>query len=304
LVEVSSDVVFDKTNGSPREQVDLDDVDEDDVPTATIRTMAIGDVRPQEQQEQGQPSSSTMVHPPTQDDEQVPQEEACDQGGAQEEPAMEEEAPQAPPTQVRATIQRNHPVDQILGDISKGVTTRSRLANFCEHYSFVSSIEPFRVEEALQDSDWVLAMQEELNNFKRNEVWSLVPRPKQNVVGTKWVFHNKQDEHRVVTRNKARLVAKGYAQVRGLDFEETFAPVARQESIRILLAYSAHHSFRLFQMDVKSAFLNGPIKEEVYVEQPLALRMTGIPTTSLSSLRRSMDLRKPQEHGMNALEIS
>jgi hypothetical protein len=95
-----------------------------------------------------------------------------------------------------------------------------------------------------------------------------VPRPKQNVVGTKWVFRNKQDEHGVVTRNKAQLVAKGYAQVAGLDFEETFAPVARLESIRILLAYAAHHSFRLFQMDVKSAFLNGPIKEEVYVEQP------------------------------------
>jgi hypothetical protein len=95
--------------------------------------------RPQEQQEQDQPSSSTMVHPPTQDDEQVPQEEVCDQGGEQEEPAMEEEAPRVPPTQVRATIQLNHSGDQILGDISKGVTTRSRLANFCEHYSFVSS---------------------------------------------------------------------------------------------------------------------------------------------------------------------
>jgi hypothetical protein len=268
LVEVSSDVVFDETNGSPREQVDLDNVDEDDVPTAAIRTMAIGDVRPQEQKEQDQPSSSTMVHPPTQDDEQAHQEEACDQGGAQDDQVMEEEAPRGPPTQVRAAIQRNHPVDQILSDISKGVTTRSRLANFCEHYSFVSSIEPFRVEEALLDPDWVLAMQEELNNFKRNEVWTLVPRPKQNVVGTKWVFRNKQDEHGVVTRNKARLVAKGYAQVAGLDFEETFAPVARLESIRILLAYAAHHSFRLFQMDVKSAFLNGPIKEEVYVEQP------------------------------------
>jgi hypothetical protein len=114
-------------------------------------------------------------------------------------------------------------------------------------------------------------MQEELNNFKRNEVWSLVPRPKQNVVGTKWVFRNKQVEHGVVTRNKARLVAKGYAQVAGLDFEETFALVARLELIRILLAYAAHHSFKLFQMDVKSAFLNGPIKEEVYVEQPLRL---------------------------------
>jgi hypothetical protein len=159
-------------------------------------------------------------------------------------------------------------MDQILGYISKGVTTRSRLANFCEHYSFVSSIEPFRVEEALQDPDWVMAMQEELNNFKRNEVWSLVPHPKQNVVGTKWVFRDKQDKHGVVTRNKARLVAKGYAQVAGLDFEETFAPVARLESIQILLAYAAHHSFRLFQMDMKSAFLNEPIKEEVYVEQP------------------------------------
>jgi hypothetical protein len=81
----------------------------------------------------------------------------------------------------------------------------------------------------LQDLYWVLAMQEELNNFKINEVWSLVPRPKQNVVGTKWVFRNKQDEHGVVTRNKARLVAKAYAQVAGLDFEENFAPVARLE---------------------------------------------------------------------------
>jgi hypothetical protein len=219
-----------------------------------MRTMEIGDVRPQELQEQDQPSSSTLVHPPTQDDVQVPQEEGQDQGGAHEEHVMEEEAPQAPPSQVWASIQRHHPVDQILGDISKGVTTRSRLATFCEHYSFVSYIKPFRVEEALQDLDWVLAMQEELNNFKRNEVWSLVPRPKQNIVGTKWVFRNKQDEHGVVTRNKARLVAKGYAQVAGLDFEETFAPVARLESIRILLAYAAHHSFRLFQMDVKSDF--------------------------------------------------
>jgi hypothetical protein len=79
--------------------------------------------------------------------------------------------------------------------------------------------------------------------------------------------------------------------------------VARLESIRILLAYAAHHSFRLFQMDVKSAFLNWPIKEEVYVEQPLALRMSGILTMYISSLRRYMDLSKPQEHDMNALEI-
>jgi hypothetical protein len=295
LVEVSSDVVFDDTNGSPREQVNLDDVDEDEIPTAAMRTMAIGDVRPQELQEQDQPPSSTVVRPPTQNDEQVPQEEGQDQGGAQEEQVMEEEASRVPPTQVRATIQRNHPVDQILGDISKGVTTRSRLANFCEHYSFVSSIEPFRVEEALQDPDWVLAMQEELNNFKRNEVWSLVPRPKQNVVRTKWVFRNKQDEHGVVTRNKARLVAKGYAQVACLDFEEIFAPIARLESIRILLAYATHHSFKLFQMDVKSAFLNGPIKEEVYVEQPPGFEDDRYPD-HVYKLSKAL-------YGMNALEI-
>jgi hypothetical protein len=124
------------------------------------------------------------------------------------------------------------------------------------------------VNDALRDPDWVLAMQEELNNFTGNEVWHLVPRPYQNVVGTKWVFHNKQDEHGVVTRNKARLVAKGYSQVEGLDFGETYALVARLESIRILLAYASYHGFKLYQMDVKSAFINGPIKEEVYVEQP------------------------------------
>jgi hypothetical protein len=96
-------------------------------------------------------------------------------------------------------------------------------------------------------------------------------------VGTKWVFRNKQDEHGVVTRNKARLVAKCFAQVTSLDFEETFAPMARLESIRILLAYAAHHSFKLFQMDVKSAFLNGLIKEEVYVEQPLGFENNRYP---------------------------
>ena len=122
-------------------------------------------------------------------------------------------------------------------------------------------------------------------------------------MGTKWVFCNKQDEYGVVARNNAQLVAKGYAQVAGLHFEKTFAPIARLESICILLAYVSHHSFKLFQMDVKSAFLNGPIKEEVYVEQPLALRTTSILTLSTISLRRSMGLSKHQKHGMNALEI-
>ena len=87
-----------------------------------------------------------------------------------------------------------------------------------------------------------------------------------NVIGTKWVFKNKQDEHGIVVRNKARLVAQGYSQIEGIDFGETYAPVARLESIRILLAYANHHNFKLQQMDVKSVFLNDPLNELVYVK--------------------------------------
>ena len=92
-------------------------------------------------------------------------------------------------------------------EASKGVTTRRRLADFCEHHSFVSCVEPLKVEDALDDPDWIDAMHEELNNFTRNKVWTIVERPKEhnNVIGTKWIFKNKQDEHGQVTRNKARL---------------------------------------------------------------------------------------------------
>jgi hypothetical protein len=88
-------------------------------------------------------------------------------------------------------------------------------------------------------------MQEQLNNFERNQVWELVERPKTNIIGTKWVFRKKQDEFGVVIRNKARSVAQGYTQVEGLDFGETYAPVARLEAIRFLLAFAAHHDFKL-----------------------------------------------------------
>jgi hypothetical protein len=112
-------------------------------------------------------------------------------------------------------------------------------------------------------------MHEELNNFTRNEVWELVERPKNhNVIGTKWVFRNKHNEDGLVVRNKTRLVAQGYTQIEGLDFDETFALMARLEAIRILLAYACAHNIKLYQMDVKSAFLNGKISELVYVEQP------------------------------------
>jgi hypothetical protein len=162
----------------------------------------------------------------------------------------------------------------------------------------VSSIEPYRIEDALRDPDWVVAMQEELNNFTRNEVWHLVPRPNQNVVGTKWVFRIKQDEHGVVTRNKARLVAKGYSQVEGLDFDETFAPVARLESIRILLAFATYHGF-LYQMDVKSPSMVLSRKRYMSSDLP-ALKIVSILHMLTSSQRHFMGSNKPQEHGMNA----
>ena len=163
-------------------------------------------------------------------------------------------------------------MEQIYNDIQTGRITRSKtcLANFCEHYSFISSIEPMKVEEALEDPDWINAMHEELHNFERNQVWTLVEKPdnNHNIIGTKWVFRNKQDEDGQVFCNKARLIAQGYTQVEGMDYGETYAPFARLESICILLANANHHDITLYQMDIKSAFLNGEIEEEVYVKQP------------------------------------
>jgi hypothetical protein len=146
-----------------------------------------------------------------------------------------------------------------------------RLTQFLENqgYRKGGSDKTLFVKEALTDEAWIEAMQEELNQFERSEVWDLVPRPENvNVIGTKWVYKNKSDENGTITRNKARLVAQGYTQVEGLDFEETFAPVARLESIRLLLGVACILKFKLYQMDVKSAFLNGYLQEEVYVEQP------------------------------------
>jgi hypothetical protein len=180
--------VFDETKGSQVEQVDLDDLDDEEAPCVALRNMSIGDVCPKESEEptqvQDQPSSFNQASPPTQYENQAqdnedqdqedepPQEEDNDQGGDDHDKEDEQEIQgQRPPhPRVHQAIQRDHPVYSILGDIHKGVTTRSRVAHFCEHYSSVSSIEPYKVEDALRDLDWVLAMQEDLNNFTRNEV--------------------------------------------------------------------------------------------------------------------------------------
>jgi hypothetical protein len=179
-------LVFDETNSSQVEQVDLDELDDEEAPCVALRNMSIGDVCPKEFEEhpqaQDQPSSSMQASPLTQDEDQAqddknedqeepPQEEDNDQGGdANDQDKEDDQGPRPPHPKVHQAIQRDHPVNSILGDIYKGVTTRSRVTHFCEHYSFVSFIEPYRVEDTLRDSDWVLVMQEELNNFTRNEV--------------------------------------------------------------------------------------------------------------------------------------
>jgi hypothetical protein len=177
-------------------------------------------------------------------------------------------------------IRKNHPENQIIGDINKGVQTRRKLIKDSEqsHVAFLSMTEPKIFEEASQDDDWIRAMNEEFDQIEKNNTWELVPRPEdKNVLGSKWVFKNKMNEKGKFVRNKARLVCKGYAQVEGQDFDETFAPVARLEAIKMFLSYSCHKNFKVYQMDVKSAFLNEDLEEEVYMEQPKGFSLTDNP---------------------------
>jgi hypothetical protein len=147
------------------------------------------------------------------------------------------------------------------------------------------------VEHALSDSSWFNAMHEELENFERNQVWTLVePSRDVNVIGTKWVFKNK---------------AQGFSRVEGLDFRETFAHVAHLEVIRILLAFAASKEFKLYQMNVKSAFLNGVIQEEVFVRQPPQVSITTNILIECTSFQRlCTGLSERRRHGMLGLRLS
>ena len=242
VVEESMHVVFDETNTFVEKNLDDDDL-------GLEHQMSNVDLNDKEVMDEPQTSNTSQR-----------QEEQVD------DPKQDSASYQLPKEWRYSTF---HPKDKILGDISQGVATRSSLKNVWNNLAFLSQIEPKNFKDAENDEFWILAMQEELNQFERSDVWELVPRPStQSVIGTKWVFRNKRDEHGVIVRNKARLVAQGYNQEEGIDYEETFAPVARLESIRMLLAFASHKEFILYQMDVKSAFLNGYIVEEVYVEQP------------------------------------
>ena len=255
------DVRFDETNGSQREH--LPSVIDEPAPEETIKFKATEDVIPTEE-------SAEEFIPEREERRANAPEENAEENGAEENA---DQIPRRQPTHPR--VAKEVQVEKIIDDIeAPGPLTRSKashLSNFCGHYAFVSITEPTKVDEAFLEPEWIQAMQEELHQFELNNVWELVKRPdprKHNIIGTKWIYRNKQDENGLVVRNKARLVAQGYTQVEGIDFDETFAPVARLEAIRILLAYANHHDITLYQMDVKSAFLNGKLEEEVYVAQP------------------------------------
>nr|GFB52242.1 hypothetical protein [Tanacetum cinerariifolium] len=140
--------------------------------------------------------------------------------------------------------------------------------DMCMYALSESTMEPKNVKEAMNNPAWIDSMQEELLQFKRLDVWVLVPAPDNiSPLTLKRLFKNKHDEEQTIIKNKSRLVVRGYRQEEGIDFEESFASVARMEAIRIFLAYDAHKSFTMFQMDVKTAFLHGSLKEDVYVCQ-------------------------------------
>ncbi|GJV46306.1 putative ribonuclease H-like domain-containing protein [Tanacetum coccineum] len=155
-----------------------------------------------------------------------------------------------------------------LSSLSTKEQSQQTISN-CQ-FSFVFYLtKPSSVAQALNDPDWVEAMQEEMQQFVNQDVWKLVPLPeRKTAIGTKWILKNKRDARGIVVRNKARLVAQGHRQEEGIDYDEVFAPVARIEAIRLFLAFASYMGFMVFQMDVKSAFLYGEIDEEVYVTQP------------------------------------
>jgi hypothetical protein len=168
-----------------------------------------------------------------------------------------------PPRQVQV----DHPASRIIGDMNERTTQlRVRNNSHFDDATFVATFVPKDIGHALSDHNWVNSIHEELENFERNQVWVLVDLPPGcKPIGTKWVWKNKEAVKGEVVRNKTRLLAQGYSQKEGIEYEETFAPVARLETIRILLAFSVAKGFKLHQMDVKSAFLIGVLEEEVYV---------------------------------------
>ena len=137
------------------------------------------------------------------------------------------------------------------------------------HFALFADSTPLAFEDAIENSKWQKAMDAEIKSIEKNDTWELTNLPKgQKTIGVKWVFKTKLNEKGEVDKHKARLVAKGYKQKYGIDYTEVFAPVARQDTIRLVISLAAQNSWPIFQLDVKSAFLHGELQEQVFVDQP------------------------------------
>ncbi|GJX75466.1 retrovirus-related pol polyprotein from transposon TNT 1-94 [Tanacetum coccineum] len=212
-----------------------------------------------------QPLFDELLNPPLSVDHPAPEVIALIAEVVAPEPAASIGSPSS-------TTTKDHPLDNIIGKLGRLVSTRLQLhkqALFCYYDAFLTSVEPKNYKDALTQACWIKAIQEELNEFERLEVWKLVPRlDKVMVITLKWIYKVKLDKLRGILKNKARLVARGYLQEEGIDFEESFAPVARLDAIRFFLAFATHMNVIVYQMDVKTSFLNDILREEVYVSQP------------------------------------
>jgi hypothetical protein len=166
-----------------------------------------------------------------------------------------------------------------VGNPKEAVRESKPPERFCSYIAMVSSIresEPSTFEEATSRQVWRDAMMEEYNSIMKNDVWEVVPRPEgKSVVTSKWLYKLKHAADGSIEKYKARFVARGFSQVEGVDYDETFAPVARYTSIRAVISIAAEMGWKIHQMDVKTAFLNGLIEEEVYIEQPLGFEVHG-----------------------------
>nr|GEU30231.1 integrase, catalytic region, zinc finger, CCHC-type, peptidase aspartic, catalytic [Tanacetum cinerariifolium] len=168
-------------------------------------------------------------------------------------------------------VLKNHPLNNVIRNASRPVLTKRQLqtdAMWCYFDAFLTKFKPKNYKEALKESIWIKAMQEEIHEFDRPQVWVLVPRPDCiMLINLKWIFKVKLDKFGGVLKNKAKLVAKGYRQEEGIDFEESFTPVAQIEAIKIFIANATYKNMTVYQMEVKTAFLNGVLSKDVYVSQ-------------------------------------